>query len=131
MPLAFKPANYTSLSPYHVVQGADRYIAFLEQVFGAVRLRHYTHEDMVVHAEVRIDDTILMLSDANEQYGPNKPLTHLYVADVDDLYRRAIAAGATSNGEPQVRPGDPDKRGAFTDPFGNSWSVATQIETVH
>ncbi|WP_198664855.1 VOC family protein [Lewinella sp. IMCC34191] len=131
MPLSFKPANYTSLSPYHVVRGADRYIAFLEQVFGAERLRRYTHEDLVVHAEVRIDDTVLMISDANEQYGPNKPLTHLYVSDVDDLFRRAIAAGATSNGEPQTRPGDPDRRGAFTDPFGNSWSIATQVETVH
>ncbi len=131
MPISFKPANYTSLSPYHVVDGADRYIEFLVQVFGAERLRRYTHEDKVVHAEVRIDDTVVMLADANEQYGANKPLTHLYVADVDDLYQRALAAGCTSNGEPQTRPGDPDKRGGFTDPFGNSWSVATQVETVH
>ena len=131
MPVAFKPANYTSLSPYHVVQGADRYIAFLQQVFGAEPLRRYTHEGRVVHAEVRIDDTVVMLADANEQYGPNKPLTHLYVEDVDDLYRRAIAAGCTSNGKPQTRPDDPDKRGGFTDPFGNAWSVATQTETVH
>lgn len=128
---SFKPARYNSLSPYHVVRGADRYIAFLEEVFGAERLRRFTHEDRVVHAEVRIDDTVVMLSDANEQYGPNSPLTHLYVEDVDALYHRALAAGCTSNGEPQLRPGDPDKRGGFTDPFGNSWSVATQVETVH
>lgn len=131
MALVFKPAHYNSLSPYHVVRGADAYVAFLEQVFGAERLRRYTHEGRVVHAEVRIDDTVLMLADANEQYGPNKPLTHLYVADVDETYRRALAAGCTSNGEPRTRPGDPDKRGAFTDPFGNAWSVATQTETVH
>ena len=131
MPVSFKPANYTSLSPYHVVQGADRYIAFLQQVFGAEKLRYFTEEGRVVHAEVRIDDTVLMVADANEQYGSNQPLTHLYVEDVDRLFRRAMDAGCTSNGEPQTRPGDPDKRGGFTDPFGNAWSVATQVETVH
>ncbi len=122
----FKPTGYNSLSPYHIVVGADRYIEFLVGLFGAEKLRYYTHEGRVVHAEVRIDDTVIMLSDATDQYGANHPLTHLYVADVDDLHRRAVAAGCTSVGEPTLHPGDPDKRGAFTDPFGNIWSVATQ-----
>lgn len=124
---AFKPADYNSLSPYHVVDGADRYVAFLAALFGAQPLRRYTEGDRVVHAEVRIDDTVVMLSDATEQYRANQPLTHLYVADVDAVYRRALEIGCTAVGEPRQHPGDPDRRASFTDPFGNHWSVATQV----
>ncbi|THH37936.1 VOC family protein [Neolewinella litorea] len=127
MATSFKPSGYNSLSPYHVVKGADAYIDFLERVFGAERLRRYTHEGRVVHAEVRLDDTVLMLAEATEQFPPNRPLTHLYVADVDKLHQRAVEAGGTSIDAPRERPGDPDRRGAFSDPFGGSWSVATQV----
>ena len=124
----FKPAGYNSLSPYHVVVGADRYIDFLVELFGGERLRRYSHDNRVVHAEVRIDDTVVMLSEASEQYGANAPITHLYVDDVDQLYAKAIAAGCEPIAEPTTRPDDPDRRGAFRDPFGNNWSVATQMK---
>ncbi|NJB87332.1 putative glyoxalase superfamily protein PhnB [Lewinella marina] len=129
MSTPFKPTGYNSFSPYHVVKGADAYIDFLERVFGAERLRRYTHEGRVVHAEVRLDDSVLMLAEATEQFPPNQPLSHLYVSDVDRLYAKALAAGCTAIDAPRERPGDPDRRGAFTDPFGNSWSVATQTES--
>jgi PhnB protein len=67
-----------------------------------------------------------MMGEASEQYPPNKLLIHVYVADVDKTYQRALDAGCTSIDKPSTREGDPDKRGSFTDFAGNIWSIGTQ-----
>lgn len=122
----YKPAAYTSLAPYLVVDGAARTIAFLQQVFDAQQLRCFPAPDgRVMHAELRIDDTVLMLADANDGWPSVGAHVHLYVRDVDATYQRALAAGATSVQSP-VRKDDEDRRGGVKDPGGTTWWIATR-----
>ncbi|HEY0141471.1 MAG TPA: VOC family protein [Thermoanaerobaculia bacterium] len=122
-----KPSGYTSVSPYLIVDGASATISFLQQVFGAVELRRFPDESgRLMHAEVRIDDTVVMLADGNEGWPPVPSYVHVYVTDVDDTYRRALEAGATSVQEP-VKKEDEDKRGGVRDAGGTTWWIATRV----
>jgi PhnB protein len=123
----FKPGGYNAVSPYLVVGGAQRMIDFLKIVFGATELRRYDNDDgTIMHAEVMIDDSVVMMGDASAEFPANRLLIHVYVADVDAVFARALTAGATVDQEPQQKEGDPDRRGSFRDFAGNVWSVATQ-----
>ena len=123
----FKPSGYNAVSPYLVVDGAQRMIDFLKTVFGAKELRRYDNADgTIMHAEVKIDDLVVMMGDASAEFPANKLLIHVYVADVDAVFGKALAAGATADQEPQQKPGDPDPRGSFKDFAGNIWAVGTQ-----
>jgi uncharacterized glyoxalase superfamily protein PhnB len=125
----WKPEAYSSVSPYLVVKGAQRLIDFMKAAFGATELRRYDMPDgSIMHAEVRMDDTVIMLGDGGEAFPPFSSLIHVYVDDVDRVYARAIAAGGTSVEEPRTREGDPDKRGSVRDPCGNTWAIATQLD---
>jgi PhnB protein len=124
---SYKPAGYNSVSPYLVVDGAARTIDFLKTVFNAVELRRFPAGAKIMHAEVRIDDTVVMIADPPEGRSAIASQVHIYVTDVDATYRRAIAAGATSVQEP-VKKGDPDKRGGVKDAGGTSWWMATKVE---
>ncbi|MGC4060865.1 MAG: VOC family protein [Aquabacterium sp.] len=96
MPISYKPDGYTSLAPYLIVDNAARTIDFLIAVFGATRLRSHQNPDgRLRHAEVRIDDTVLMLADSLEGWDAVPSHVHIYVPDVDATYQRAIEAGAT------------------------------------
>jgi PhnB protein len=123
-----KPQGYTSVAPYLVVAGAQRVLDFVKQVFGAVPLRRFDMPDgTVMHAEVRIDDTVVMLGDAGPEWPPIPAFLHVYVPDVDAVYGRALEAGGVSVQVPVQKPGDPDKRGGVKDPAGNTWWISTQV----
>ncbi len=124
---AFKPETYTTVSPYLIVKDAKNTIRFLENVFSGVLLRSYPDDDgRLRHAEVRIDDTVLMLADSAPDWPPIPSHVHIYVVDVDDTYARALRAGAVSAQEP-VQKGDEDKRGGVRDAGGTTWWIATRI----
>ena len=124
----FKPTGYNSVSPYLIVQGAQRMIDMLKSIFDAKELRRYeTPDGGIMHAEVQVDDSVIMLGDSNEHYPPNKLLLHVYVKNVDETFTKAIKAGCKSVEEPKQREGDPDKRGMFEDFSGNVWAVGTQL----
>lgn len=125
----WKPANYASVSPYLMVRGAQGVIDFLKQVFGATALRRFDMPDgTVMHAEVRIDDSVIMLAEGADAYPAFPAWLHVYVRDVDAIYRRALDLGAESVQEPRQREGDPDRRGGVKDPAGNTWWISTQLE---
>ena len=125
--MAFKPENYNSVSPYLTVNGAHATIDFLVKVFGATSLRSIPRETgKLAHGEVRIDDSVLMFSDAVEGWPTVSSHVHIYVADVDATYARALAAGATAVQAP-VQKNDADKRGGFQDAGGTTWWVSQQI----
>jgi uncharacterized glyoxalase superfamily protein PhnB len=129
MAIPHKPAGYTSVSPYLIVEGADATIGYLGAVFGAAMLRRVANEaGKVVHAEVRLGDTVVMLTDAFPPAWPAAPAhVHVYVPDVDDTYRRALAAGAASVQVP-VQRGDENKRGAVQDAGGTTWWISTKVD---
>ena len=123
-----KPQGYSSVSPYLIVTDAARTIAFLEEVLGAVRLRAFPGPDgRLMHAEVRIDDSVVMLADSADGWPPIASYVHVYVPDVDATYARALAAGATSVQAP-VKKDDEDKRGGVKDAGGTTWWISTKVE---
>lgn len=124
----YKPDQYTSVSPYLIVDGASATIEFLKRVFGAVELRKYADDTgKLRHAEVRIDDTVLMLADPVPPDWPALPAhVHIYVPDVDATYAAALEAGAISIQEP-VQKQDEDKRGGVKDAGGTTWWIATRV----
>ena len=124
----WKPTDYPELSPYLMVKGAQGVIDFLKQAFDGVELRRFDLPDgKVAHAEVRIGESVVMLAEGSPDYPAFPAWLHLYVADVDVSYRRALDAGGTSVQKPQQKPGDPDKRGGVADPAGNTWWISSQI----
>jgi PhnB protein len=129
MNLHYKPANYSTVSPYLIVNGADATIDFLKLVFGAIELRRFPDESgKLMHAEVRIDDTVIMLADpVPPDWLPISSYVHIYVQDVDATYRKAMEAGAVSVQEP-VKKQDEDKRGGVKDAGGTTWWIATKVE---
>ena len=128
MSQAYKPENYNTVSPYLIVNGADRTIEFLKVVFGATELRRFLDAaGKIMHAEVRIDDTVVMLADGAEYWPPIPAHVHIYVNDVDTIYRKALEAGAISVQDP-VKKDDEDRRGGVKDAGGTTWWIATRVE---
>ncbi len=124
----YKPEGYASVSVYIMAEGAQRVIDFLRTVFDARPTRRQDKPDgSISHAEVIIDDTVVMLADAGGDFPAFPVWLHVYVPDVDATYERALAAGAVAVQAPSQREGEPDRRGGFKDPSGNTWWVATQV----
>lgn len=122
----FKPVGYNSVSPYFIVKDAERFISLLQNIFDAQSTRRFDNPDgSIMHAELKIDDSIIMLSEATSMYPPQAMVLHVYVPDVDATFKKAIDAGCELVAEPKTSD-DPDKRGTFKDFAGNMWSVSTQ-----
>lgn len=122
-----KPEGYTSVAPYLIVKDAARSIDFLIRAFDAVELRRFPDESgKLVHAELRIDDTVVMLADSSEGWEPTPAHVHVYVPNVDETYRRALEAGGSSVQEPEQK-GDEDRRSGVTGPGGVTWWIATRV----
>ena len=132
------PQGYHTLTPYMTVRNARAAIDFYKKAFGAEKvLQLDTADGTIAHAEIRIGDSVVMLSEENEAWGTRSPLSlggspmflMAYVADVDAAFRRAIDAGAT-----EVRPvADQfygDRSGTLKDPYGHQWTLSTHIEDV-
>ena len=129
MSYTHKPQGYTTVSPYLIVHGASECIEFLVRAFGAVELRRFpTEAGKVMHAEVRIDDTVVMLADGAEGWPPMPSHVHVFVTDVDATYQRALEAGGSSVQEPMQRDGDDDRRGGVKDVGGTTWWIATKVQ---
>lgn len=128
MESSHKPEGHSTVSPYLVVNGADATIAFLVEVFNAVELRRFPNDEgKLIHAEVRIDDSVVMIADGGDGWLSMPSHVHIYVSDVDATYQRAIAAGAMSVQEP-IKKDDEDKRGGVKDTGGTTWWIATKVE---
>jgi len=124
----FKPTGYNSVSPYFIVDGAQKLMDLLNKLFNAKELRRYNMPDgTVMHAEMKIDDSVIMLGDSSEQYPPITLVMHVYVPNVDEIFEKAIKLGCISMDAPKQKEGDPDRRGTFKDFAGNTWSIGTQL----
>ncbi len=128
MSATYKPNEYSTVSPYLIVKGAQRVIDFLKEVFDATDLRRYeTPDGSIMHAEVRIEDSVIMIGDAGENWPPTPSHLHVYVCNVDEVYKRALSSGAISVQEPVQKGEDPDRRGGVKGPGGNTWWISTQV----
>jgi PhnB protein len=132
------PDGYYSLTPYLVIKGAAEAIEFYKKAFGAAEVvRMPGPGDRIMHAEVKIGNSMLMLSDENPEKGFLSPKSRggasssvmLYVDDVDAVFKKAVTAGAKQD----MAPADMfwgDRMGNLTDPFGHCWAIATHKEDV-
>jgi PhnB protein len=123
------PEGYHTVTPYLLVQGAEKLINFMKNAFDAKETERYSMPDgSIGHAEVRIGDSVIMVADAQgDEYKPMAAGIHLYVEDCDVTYKRAIGAGATSVREPQDQFYG-DRSADVKDQFGNKWWIATHKE---
>jgi PhnB protein len=132
------PDGYASVTPYLFISGAALAIDFYKKVFNATeRLRIPGQDGKVGHAEIEIGDSVIMLADecpessakGPQAYGGSPVTIHVYVTNSDEVFTKAIAAGAK-----QTRPVETqfygDRSGGFVDPFGHSWYVSTHVEDV-
>ena len=132
------PEGYHSVTPYLVVKGAAEAIEFYKKALGAVEtVRMPGPGGRIMHAEVKIGNSMVMLSDEHPERGYLSPKTiggagvsiMLYTDSVDATYKQALAAGATSNTPPEDMFWG-DRMANITDPFGHSWAIATHTEDV-
>ena len=138
MPVKAIPDGYYSLTPYLVCKGAAKAIEFYTRVFGAQEMvRMPGPQGSIAHAEVKIGNSMLMLSDENRERGQLSPESiggsacsiMFYTEDVDQVFKRAVAAGAKA----EMPPADMfwgDRMGNIVDPFGHKWAIATHKEDV-
>lgn len=130
MSVHWQPEQSRTVSPYLVVERAGELIAFLEAVFGAeVTERVVKPDGGIMHCELRIGDSQLMLADTSPEYPPRPAMLHVYVPDVDSAFARALERGATAIREPRDEHYG-DRSGGFTDSHGNEWWVATHVRDV-
>jgi PhnB protein len=125
------PDGYHSVTPYLTVRGAPKVIEFLKQAFHG----ELSHEPVkrpdgtIMHAEVMIGDSRVMIAEENEMTKATPSSLYLYVPNVDSVYQQAIKAG----GKTVMEPMDMfygDRSGSVKDPSGNSWFIATHKEDV-
>jgi uncharacterized glyoxalase superfamily protein PhnB len=122
------PSGYHTVTPYMRVTGAAGLIEFLQRAFGAQENhRSLAPDGSIMHADITIGDSHVMLTEGMENFPPLPGSNFLYVADVDATYRSALDAGATSMMEPSDQFYG-DRTGGVRDPFGNEWWIGTHIE---
>lgn len=138
MPARFIPEGYHTATPYLIIDGASAAIDYYKKAFGAAEVcRMEMPGGKIGHAEIQIGDSHIMLADGCAEMGFRDPLAlggspvsiMLYMEDVDAVFKRAIAAGATA-----VKPVQDqfygDRSGTLKDPFGHVWTVSTHVEDV-
>jgi uncharacterized glyoxalase superfamily protein PhnB len=128
------PAGFHTVTPHLVVRNATAALDFYSRAFGAEVLNKIgAPGGPIMHASIRIGDSIVMLNDEMEgQKAPEgaSPVTiHLYVPNADAAFKNAVATGAQAVMPPENMPWG-DRYGVVVDPFGHSWSIATRIEEV-
>jgi PhnB protein len=138
MAVHYIPEGYGPITPYLKLQNAAKAIDWYKQTFGAKEVSRMPMPDgRIMHAELQIDGSHIMLGDEFPEMGGKAPQTLggtpvgicLYVPDVDAVFNRAVQAGATA----QMKPEDMfwgDRYSKLLDPFGHEWSIATHIEDV-
>ena len=132
------PQGYPRVTPYLIVDGASAAIDFYTSILGATeRMRMGAPDGKVGHAELELGNSVIMLADESPEMDARSPGTvggtpvslHVYVEDVDNVFERAVDAGARA-----LRPVENrfygDRTGSSEDPFGHRWDVATHVEDV-
>lgn len=130
------PPGFHTLTPHLTVRNASQALEFYKKAFAAEILHvAYMPDGRVMHASVRMGDSMLMLNDEAPEHGALSPLSsggsgvtlHIYTQNVDDAFARAVAAGATVK-MPLADQFWGDRYGVVADPYGFQWSLATRVK---
>ena len=138
MPIKNPPKGSHSVTPGLNINGAERALEFYKKAFGAEESSRFAGPNgKIMHSEIRIGDSHLMLADEHPDFGALSPISvggspvnlHLYVDDVDRVVERAASAGAVIL-RPVKNEFYGDRAGMIVDPFGHRWQLATAVEAV-
>jgi PhnB protein len=122
--------GYHTITPLLRVKDYLKLIDFLKQVFDAKEISRYNHTDgSIIHAEVKIGDSMIMISDSTEEWKPMTIALYLYVDDVDKKYQKALECSATSLREPRDEFYG-DRCAVIVDNFGNQWWIASHNKNI-
>lgn len=114
------PEGYQQIMPYLIIENAQAFLEFTANVFGATeKYKTMRDEKHIMHAEISIGDSVVMFADATEQFKPQNAGLFIYVDHCDDVYKKAMEAGAAS----VMPPADQSygRSAGVRDPFGNNW----------
>ena len=130
MPTKPIPEGFHAITPYLFAQGASRLIEFIVAAFeGELTFQQKHPNGAVMHATMRIRDSMLMLADPTPEFGPMPSSIYLYVTDCDTVYQRALSSGGISVFPMMTLPSG-ERYGGIKDPCGNVWWVATHAEDI-
>ena len=130
VPVKAVPEGHHSVTPYLVAQGAGKLIDFMKAAFDAQEIVRMSMPDgSIGHAEMRIGNSMVMIGEVRDQWKSMPTSLYLYLEDVDAVYARALAAGATAISEPKNQFYG-DRSGSVQDMCGNFWLVAAHVEDV-
>ena len=124
-----QPDGYTTVSAYLVLDDIQSELDFVIKAFGAEEIERIATGDMIMHAEVRVGDTVIMMGPSKPGHAANNTMLYIYVKDTDSTYKACLETGATS----AMEPGDQfygDRNAGVKSPGGNSYWIATHFENV-
>jgi PhnB protein len=127
----YKPKGFNSITPYLIVENADKFIEFVKTAFKAEEKGMYKDPNTgrIMHSVVKIGDSFIEISDSTAEYPATQAALHLYVPDVDAVYKQAVEAGGTGKMEPRDQFYG-DRESFVEDPFGNHWYISTHKKDV-
>lgn len=127
----YRPDGFSTITPFLTVEGANKVIDFIKAAFDVTDFKdcHTTPDGKILHAELKIGDSWIMLGEANADCKPAPTNLYMYVPDTDKVYKKALAAGAKSLMEPADQFWG-DRNAGVEDSAGNKWWIATHIEDV-
>lgn len=118
------PPSHQAVMPYLVLKNAESFFAFVTAVFNAKDLgRHYDDEKRLIHGEVQIGNSTIMLGESNEQWPAQPAGMFIYVNNADNTYALALQYGAKTLMEPATK--DYGRTCGVEDPFGNTWWITS------
>jgi PhnB protein len=126
------PEGYTAITPWIISPDSARLITFLTNAFGAEEIpgsRMLSPEGKIVHVEVQLDDSIIMLFDAAKSWPPTPAFIRLFVDNCEKIYNQAMKAGARGVTKPTMLSFG-DKVARIADPFGNVWWIQERVEDI-
>jgi len=133
LPVPYIPKGFHTLTSYLLTTGAAKLIEFFKAGFGAeeiFRVPRSGSSDQIMHAQLRLGDSMLELADGSPEFPARKVMNILFVDNVDATYRRALQAGGVSLNEPVERPYG-DREAGIADPSGNYWYLTERRATSH
>jgi PhnB protein len=120
--------TYHTVTPYLVVSDADAELSFLKAALGGIEANcHRNSDNTVMHAEIKIGDSLVMIGQAGGQWKPRNAALYLWVDDVDATYSKALEAGATSDSEPEDKPYGHRNAGVI-DQNGITWWIGAPVK---
>ena len=121
------PGGYQTITPYLIIKNAAAFIDFTKKVFGAELInKHMRDETIIMHAEIKIGNSIIMLADSTAQFASEPAPFFIYVEDADETYQLALDNGAASR--TALSNQSYGRSGGVKDPFGNTWWITSEVK---